>query len=107
MGIRGPLSSAERDFVVSMYLRGHLATLEEGALVAGVNRITVLRWLKAAGIDWHRTRKRFLVQSRVRCVAAGEGRKVRRPSKREMSRLATRLKQDWDRAHAPELEKQG
>jgi hypothetical protein len=107
MGIRGPLSSAERDFVVSMYVRGHLATLDEGALVAGVTKFTVRRWLIAAGIDWRARRLHFLGKCRARSIAAGEGRTVRRPSKREMRRLAAKLKQDWDKAHASELEEQG
>lgn len=102
MGIRGPLSPSERDFVVSMYVRGYLSSLDEGAIVAGVTKHTVRRWLVAAGIDWRATRLRYLAASRARCVAASEGKRVHRPSKREMRRLAAKAKQDWDKAHAPE-----
>jgi len=107
MGKRGPLSSAARDYVVSRYLRGELVSLDEGATIAGVARVTVLRWLKAAGIDWERTRQHFVARHRSRCVAMCEGRKVKRPSKRQQRIEAERLKRVWDKAHAPGLEKQG
>lgn len=107
MGKRGPLSNAARDYVVSLYVRGDLVTLDEGATIAGVQRVTVLRWLQAAGVDWHRSRLRFLVKHRTRAVAISEGRKVARPSKRQQRLAADHAKRQWDKANAPELEKQG
>lgn len=100
MGMRGPLSSAVRDYVVSLYVRGELATLDEGATIAEVTRATVLRWLVAADLDWRATRLRFLARHHSRAVAASEGRKVRRPSKQQLRRLADKAKRDWDNGHA-------
>lgn len=96
MGNRGPLSSAIRDHVVGAFIRGTLATLQEGALVAGVDRTTVERWLKAAGIDWKANRLRYLVKQHRKAVMLSEGKTVRRPSKQEMRERATRAKQEWD-----------
>lgn len=107
MGRRGPLPSAARDYVISLYLRGELSTLEEGATVASVTRSRVRAWLHAAGIDWMRTRLHFIARQRSRAVAICEGRKVSRPSKRQQRIEAERLKRKWDKDHAPELEKQG
>lgn len=107
MGTRGPLSDAERDFVVSLAIRGQLATLEEGAVIAGVNRLTVLRWLQSAGVDWRAKRREFVGRLRFRCIAISKGRKQRRLTKAELRRIADAAKRTWDKAHAAELEKQG
>lgn len=100
MGKRGPLSSAIRDHVVGAFIRGALATLQEGALVAGVDRTTVERWLKAANIDWRANRLRYIVQQHRRAVMVSEGKTVKRPSKREMRRQADEAKAKWDKDHA-------
>lgn len=100
MGKRGPLSSAMRDYVVSLYVRGELATLEEGASIAGVARFTVGRWLHAAGVNWQNARLHFLARHRARAVATCEGRKVHRPTKRQQRLEAARAKRQWDKEHA-------
>lgn len=99
MGIRGPLSSAIRNHVVSSFIRGTLATLQEGALVGGVDRTTVERWLKSAGIDWKANRLRYLVKQHTKAVMLAEGKTVRRPSKQEMRRQADEAKAKWDKDH--------
>jgi hypothetical protein len=97
MGTRGPLSSAIRTFVVGSFVRGHLASLDEGAIVAGVDRSTVLRWLKAERIDWKANRLRYLAGQRNKAVRISEGKSVRRPSKQEQRRRADEAKAKWDR----------
>jgi hypothetical protein len=101
MGRRGPLPTPLRDYVISLYLRGELATLEEGALIAAVTRSRVRAWLHAAGIDWIARRQWFIASHRARGVAVNEGRRPRRPTKREMRRLADQAKRKWDRDNAP------
>lgn len=100
MGRRGPLPSPLRDYVLSLYLRGALATLEEGASIASVTRSRVRAWLHTAGIDWMRARLHFVARHRTRGVAICEGRKVRRPSKRQQRMEAARAKRQWDKDHA-------
>jgi hypothetical protein len=99
MGKRGPLSSAIRDHVVGSFIRGTLATLQEGALVAGADRTTVERWLKAAGIDWRANRLRYVVKQHRKAVMLSEGKTVKRPSKQELRRQADEAKAKWDKDH--------
>jgi hypothetical protein len=87
-----------------MATRGMLSSLDEGALVAGVDRSTVLRWLRTAGVDWKAARTRYLVAQHNRAVMISEGKSVRRPSKKEQHREADRLKREWDKANAAKLE---
>lgn len=100
MGRRGPLPSPLRDYVLSLYLRGALATLEEGATIASVTRSRVRAWLHAAGLDWMRARLHFVARHRTQAVALCEGRKVHRPSKRQQRMEAARAKRKWDKDHA-------
>lgn len=104
MGKRGPLSSAIRTFVVGSFVRGYLASLDEGAMVAGVDRSTVLRWLRAERIDWQANRIRYLAGQRNKAVRISEGKSVKRPSKKEQHLEADRLKREWDKANAARLE---
>lgn len=91
--------SAIRDYVLGLFRRGALASLEEGALVAGVSRVTVRTWLLAARIDWRAQRSRFIARHRRRAVMVSEGRIVRRPTKGELHRQADQAKAQWDRGH--------
>ncbi len=100
MGARGPLPSPLRSHVVALYRRGELATLEEGALVAGVTRSAIRAWLRTVGVDWMRARAHYVARQRSRAIAAAEGRIVRRPSKAALRREAELLKAKWDREHA-------
>lgn len=99
MGIRGPLPASIQTYVLSLYRRGMLATLEEGALVAGVTRAAVLAWVKARGIDWRRERQRYLAKERTRAVMASEGKRQRRRTKSELRSIADDAKAKWDRRH--------
>lgn len=98
MGARGPLSNALRDRVLIRYRRGELATLEEGALIAGVTRRRVLAWLHEAGIDWRAARLHFIARARTRDIEASEGKRARRrPTKTEMHRACDDAKAEWDK----------
>lgn len=99
MGTRGPLSSAIRTFVVGSFVRGTLASLDEGAMVAGVDRSTVMRWLRAERIDWKAKRLQFLAKQRNKAVLISEGKTVARPSKQELRRQAEEAKAKWDALH--------
>ena len=100
MGTRGPLPSPMRAHLVALYRRGELATLEEGALVAGVTRSAIRAWLRSAGVDWMRARLDYVARHRSRAVAVCEGRIARRPSKAQMRRDGELAKAKWDRDHA-------
>lgn len=91
MGIRGPLPQAMRRYVCDLFKRGELVTLDEGALVGGVTRACVHAWLKAAGIDWRRSREHRLARHRSAAVAAVEGRRSKRMSKAQMRAEGERL----------------
>ena len=93
-----------RTFVVGLYVRGHLSSLGEGAIVAGVTKPTLLRWLAADRIDWQACRLRYLASQHRKAVMITEGKSVKRPSKKEQHLEADRLKREWDKAHAPKLE---
>lgn len=92
-----PLPSPARLYVLALYRRGVLASLEEGALVASVSRVTVRAWLIAAGIDWTRERERFLARHRSGALAQSEGRKLKRRTKAEMRELGARAVKAWTR----------
>lgn len=85
-----------RTFVIGLYVRGHLSTLAEGALVAGVSKPTLMRWLDAVGVDWQAARLRYLAGQRRKAVMVTDGKSVKRPSKQEQRNRATRAKQEWD-----------
>lgn len=102
MGIRGPLPRAMRRYVVDLFRRGELATLDEGAQIGGVTRACVHAWLKADCIDWRRARLHRLARHRRSAVAATDGRKLRRPSKDQMRREGERAKAEWDKRHGPD-----
>ena len=104
MGNRGPLSSAVRTFVIGQYLRGQLSSLAEGMIVAGVSKQTLARWLKAERIDWHAKRLLHLASQHRKAVMISEGKRVKRPTKKEQHLEADRLKRDWDKANAAKLE---
>lgn len=93
-----------RTFVVGQYLRGQLSSLAEGAIVAGVSKPTLMRWLQAEGIDWQVARLRHLASLHRKAVMITEGKSVKRPSKKEQRLEAARLKREWDKANAAKLE---
>jgi hypothetical protein len=81
-----------------MCRRGHLASLEEGALIAGVSRRRVMAWLDAAGIDLKRKRAAFLNKHRRRAIEQCEGKRTRRkPTRAQLRVAAERAKEQWDR----------
>jgi hypothetical protein len=97
MGTRGPLPTPLRDYVLVRYRRGEFATLEEGAMVAGVSRRRVMAWLAAEGIDWKLARARWVAKHRSRALDECEGKTVRRPSKRDLRLRAAAAKAQWDK----------
>ena len=84
-----------QSYVLGRYRRGDLATLEEGALIAGVTRMTVRRWLVDAGIDWKLTRGRYIAKLRSRGIDASQGVVRRRPHKRQQSAMVKRKTREW------------
>lgn len=97
MGARGPLPSPMRSHLVTLYMRGELATLEEGALVAGVTRSAIRAWLRSAGLDWMARRLHRIARLRAVAVAVAEGRRVKRLSKAQMRREGEIAKAKWDK----------
>lgn len=74
-----------RDWVISMYRRGDLCSIAEGALIASVPRQTVGRWVREAEINIEATRQRYLARSQLRAERYAEGLPpVRKPSKAQM-----------------------
>ncbi len=69
-------------------------------MVAGVDRSTVLRWLKAERINWKANRLRYLAGQRNKAVKISEGKSVKRPSKQDLRRRANEAKVEWDRKRA-------
>jgi hypothetical protein len=90
MGTRGPLPNPLVEYVVALARRGELSTLEEGAMIAGVPRMTVMRALVAAGIDWRHKRRGWMMRHRRRALDALEGRKPKRPTKRQLRAIGAR-----------------
>lgn len=88
---------AIQDYVLGLAARGELASLEEGAIIAGVSRVTIRRWLVEAKIDWRRTRELFLAKHRRRAVAKANGRESVRPTKEQQHDIASRAQAEWDR----------
>lgn len=84
MGSRGPLPNPLIEYVVALARRGELATLEEGAMIAGVPRMTVMRALAAAGINWRRKRLFWINRHRRRALDRMEGRKPKRLTKAQL-----------------------
>lgn len=100
MGNRGPLSPAMRTFVVGLFVRGHLSSLAEGAIVAGVSKPTLMRWLAAERVNWQANRLRYLAGQHRKAVMVTEGKSVKRPSKQEQRKRADDAKAEWDRKQA-------
>lgn len=92
-----PRHNPYRDFVLAMYRRGELRTLEEGALIANTSRGLVQKWLAAARIDWEAQRGLYLARHRER---AEHGKPRRRPTKAMLRAIADRAKAEWDRRQA-------
>lgn len=95
MGRRGPLPTPLQAYVLSLYLRGYLATLEEGALIAAVTRARIGVWLRSAGIDWRRERLNYIARQRGRALAIAEGRTPRRVTKRELRLRSDQALAEW------------
>lgn len=55
-----------RAYVTMLFRQGMLASLGEGAIVGGVSKPTVLRWLTEEGIDWRRARLAYLARHHVK-----------------------------------------
>jgi hypothetical protein len=79
-----------RDFVVSLCRRGMLASLAEGALIAGVNRRRVMAWLDAAGLECRRSRLAYVAKMRTRAVDQCEG----KPTRKAMTQAQRRAMAD-------------
>ena len=97
MGLRGPDFNPRLGYVVAMARRGDLASLDEGAIIAGVTKATVRRWLIDAHIDWRLTRRQWLAKRHLRCEDWANGRPPpRKPTKEEQHARASRAKAQWD-----------
>lgn len=82
-------------YVLALYRRGELATLEEGALIADTSRGRIAAWLEAAGIDWVRERQRFVASKRQRAQESVAGKVRKRPSKAQQRAQAQRLVEEF------------
>lgn len=96
MGIRGRLPTVMRGYVVRLARTGEISSLEEGALIAGVSRVAVGRWLRDDGIDLREARGRYIAKH-IRIAARwAAGRVSKRPTKAELHRMADRAKRDFE-----------
>lgn len=87
-----------RQYVIGLYRRGELGTLEEGAIIGGVSRRRVMAWLETSGIDWQAARLRFIAKHRRRAVEQHEGKPAKAAvSKKVLRARAKRAKAQWDR----------
>lgn len=90
-----------RAYVVALYQRGELASLQEGATVAGVKKQSVARWLAEEQINWQISRAQFLARKHEGGYRWLDGKPpIRKPSKRFLRLRAKRAKQEWDRRNA-------
>jgi hypothetical protein len=103
MGARGPINPL-RDYVVGLYRRGDLATLDEGATIAATSRSRVHAWLQAEGIAWQRARQHFIARHCRKATDQAEGKQRRRPTKAELREQGARLIAQWEAKRAAKLE---
>jgi hypothetical protein len=96
MGLRGPPANSLRDYVIVLYRRGQLATLHEGALIAGVSRSRVHAWLRVEGINWVRQRQSFVAMHMAHASLPLERRKGSHLKKKARAESA---KAEWNRRH--------
>jgi len=83
-----------------MLQRGEVVTTAEAALVAGVGRATVHRWVKQAGINLKQARLRHVSRLHDRVQRQVEGKPMRqRMSKAAMRRMAEKAMRDFNRAN--------
>lgn len=97
VGARGPLPNPIIDYVLMLYRRGEIATLDEGAWICVHSRQRMRAILIAARIDWRETRKMWVAQHRRRAVRIKEGRKPKRPSKVQLRAIGKKAAQNWRR----------
>lgn len=90
-----------RDYVIALYQRGELASLQEGAAVAGVKKQSVSRWLADEQINWQIARSQYLARKHEGGYRWLIGKPPKqKPSKRFLRLRANRAKQEWDRRNA-------
>lgn len=99
MGKRGPLPNPRREYLLALFARGELASLAEGAEVAGVSRVTVLKWLRSRQVNWKKQRQLWLARHGAIANARADGRAQKRLTKAEKREIAARAKREWDLRH--------
>lgn len=98
MGRRGPPPTRDRDYVLALYRRGLLCTLQEGAWIACVTRARVGVWLRDAGIDWQSTREQHISKLRARAEAIMSGKPLKpKPTKAQQRAMGERLVAEYRR----------
>lgn len=73
-------------------------TLSEAAELAGVSRQLVYAWCRRAGIDWKVARQQRLEREWLKAERSNM-RPRKKPSKRDLRRLADASKVSWDLSH--------
>lgn len=90
-----------RNWIVSMFRRGELASPAEGAIVASVPRQTVARWIREAGIDVKVKRLQYLARCQIKGERYVAGMPpTRKPSKAEMRRDLAKAMRRFNAANA-------
>jgi len=77
----------ERAVALALLKRGEI-TMAEAARWAGVSRMAVMKWCRAAGIDVAAARAAHIEKRWYQAAAKAQGRIRRSPSKRELSAVA-------------------
>jgi hypothetical protein len=90
-----------RNWIISMYQRGELATVAEGAIIGTVPRQTVARWIREAGIDIGATRLRYLARCQLKAERYTAGLPPpQRPSRAQMRRDLEKAMRHFNAANA-------
>lgn len=88
-----------RDHVLMLIRRGMIGTLAEAAMVAGVTKQAVARWISVG--EMRRARLAYLAREATKAGMVADGMAPRRPSKRQQSAMARRKTAEWlDKGHA-------
>lgn len=96
-----------RRYVVSLLERGELVSIREATMVCDASRQAISRWVKEARVDLEVRRGAYVARLRTNADRYLEGlAPTKRPSKRQMRKIAAKALKDWNEANGKTDERQ-
>ncbi len=90
-----------RAYIVALFRHGDLVSVHEATLICDASRQAISKWIKVEGIDIGVRRSAYIIRLMVNAQRYLEGLPpLRKPTKKQMRRIADKALRDWNAANA-------